>query len=119
MIEFAGLAYALAKEAFGYFKEGKEVFDTLKDATDTVKEIKEHYQLKDADPKLVDFQWPDASGFAKVAAADGYSLSWARPDKVASRELEGYEIMYEVNEKERTRRKLVLRDGLVLIGKKT
>ncbi len=118
MIEFAGVAYALAKEAFGYFKDGKEVFDTLKSAADTATDIKEHYQLKDADPKLVDINWPVTSGFGKEAEAAGYKISWSRPDMVASRELEGHEIMYEVNEKERTRRKLVLRDGLVLIGKK-
>lgn len=119
MIELAGVAYALAREAFGYFKAGKEVFDILKGAADTATDIKEHYQLKDADPKLVDFQWPEASGFAKEAAAAGYKISWSQPDKVASRELDGYQIMYEINEKERTRRMLVLRDGLVLIGKKT
>jgi hypothetical protein len=118
MIEFAGLAYTLAKEAFGYFKEGKEVFDALKGAADTAKDIKEHYQLKDADPRLVDFQWPEKSGFMKRAEADGYTIRWSQPDKVVSRELDGYEVMYEVDEKERTRRKLVLRDGLVLIGKK-
>lgn len=119
MIEFAGLAYTLAKEAFGYFKEGKEVFDALKGAADTAEDIKEHYQLKDAAPRLVDFQWPEKSGFMKGAEAAGYTIAWSRPDKVASRELDGYEIMYEIDEKERTRRMLVLRDGLVLIGKKT
>jgi hypothetical protein len=32
MIEFAGLAYTLAKEAFGYIKEGAEFFDAIQDA---------------------------------------------------------------------------------------
>lgn len=47
-----------------------------------------------------------------------YRIGWSQPDKVARRELDGYEIMYEIDEKERTRRSLILRDGLVLIGKK-
>ena len=119
MIEFAGLAYTLAKEAFGYFNEGTEMFDAIKSAADTAKDIHQHYQLKDVAPRLVDFQWPEASGFIKRAGAAGYTIGWSRPDKVASRELDGYEIMYEIDENERTRRTLVLRDGLVLIGKKT
>jgi hypothetical protein len=118
MIEFAGLAYALAKEAYEYFKDGREVFDALKGAADAVKDVKEHFQLKDADPKLVDLEWPQKSGFMKRAEADGYTIAWSRPDKVASREIDGYEVMYEIDENERTRRKLVLRDGLVLIGRK-
>lgn len=118
MIEYAGVAYALAKEAFGYLKDGKEVIDTLKGAADTATEIKGHYQIKDADSKLVDIEWPKTSGFGKEAEAAGYKIRWSEPDKVASRKLDGYEIMYEINEKERTRRKIVLRDGLILIGKK-
>ena len=118
MIEFAGLAYALAKEAYGYFMDGKEVFDELKGAADTVKEVKEHFQLKDIEPKLVDLEWPQKSGFIKRAEADGYTIAWSRPDKIASREIDGYEVMYEVDENARTRRKLVLYDGLTLIGRK-
>lgn len=102
MIEFAGLAYTLAKEAFGYIKEGAEFFDAIQDAPQ----------------RLVDFDWPETSGFIKGAEAAGYKIGWSQPDKVASRELDGYEIMYEIDEKKRTRRSLVLRDGLVLIGKK-
>lgn len=119
MIEFSGLAYTLAKEAFGYYKECKDVLDALNGGADKAKDIKEYYQLKDATPRLVDFQWPEKSGFAKETEAAGYRISWSQPDMVASRELEGYEIMYEINEQEQTRRMLVLRDGLVLIGKKT
>lgn len=118
MIEFAGLAYALAKEAYGHFKDGKEVFDALKGAADTIKDFKEHFQLKETEPKLVDFEWPQKSGFMKCAEADGYTIAWSRPDKIASREIEGYQVMYEVDEKARTRRKLVLYDGLTLIGRK-
>lgn len=118
MIEFAGLAYTLAKEAFGNFKVERKAFNADQDVADAAKDINEHFQYKDVAPRLVDFQWPEVSGFIKSAEAAGYRIGWSQPDKVARRELDGYEIMYEIDEKERTRRSLILRDGLVLIGKK-
>lgn len=48
MIEFAGFAYAVAKEAYGY--------------------IKEHFEVKEIDPKLFDYDWVNKSGFDKACA---------------------------------------------------
>ena len=93
MIEWAGLLYTLAKELGAYLDY-------------------------DEQEKLVDFQWPDASGFQANAEKEGYRISWCRPDKLATRQLEGYELLFEVDKAKRIRYRLVLRDGLTLIGKK-
>jgi hypothetical protein len=116
MIELLGTAYALAKEAYGYYKDAKEVFDASKGAYEAAKDIKEHFEVKEGEPKLVDFGWPDVSGFQ--AKEQGYEVAWSKPDRVASREIDGYEVMYEIDKNANTKRKLVLRDGLVLIGRK-
>ena len=94
MIELAGLLYSFAKDLGSYASWDEE-------------------------EKLVDFQWPDASGFKANAENEGYAVAWSRPDKIASRMLEGYEILFEVDKIKRVRFRLVLRDGLTLIGKKT
>ena len=92
MIEFAGLLYGLAKDLGTYLSWDEE-------------------------EKLVDIHWPDASGFKADAEAKGYQLRWCRADRVESRKLEGYEVLYEVDKLKRIRRRLVLRDGLTLMGK--
>jgi hypothetical protein len=118
MIEWAGTAYALGKEIYGYLKDGKEVFDAAKGAYDSAKEVKEHFEVKEAEPKLVEMSWVQKSGFDRACADEGYTLAWSRPDKVASRELDGFQVMYEIDKGARLKRKLVLYDGLVLPGRK-
>jgi len=68
--------------------------------------------------KLVDMQWVEKSGFDKYAAEKGYTLRWTNPDKVESRKLEGYDVMFEVNSDEHVRYKLMLEGGQVLMGKR-
>lgn len=111
MIEWAGTVYALAKEVYGYLKDAKDVYEAAKD-------VKENFEIKEGDPKLVDIGWPQKSGFQAKSEAEGYEIAWSRPDRVASRELDGYEVMYEVDKDTKLKRKLVLYDGLVLIGRK-
>lgn len=93
MIELLGLLYDVAKGVKDYLKWDEE-------------------------EKLVDFNWPEKSGFKAKAESDGLQIAWSRPDRVASRELDGYEILYEIDKLKRVRRKLVLKDGSVLIGKR-
>lgn len=81
------------------------------------KDLKEHYEWKEED-KLVDLPWVEKSGFDKAAEANGYKLHWSRPDHIESRKLDGYEVMFELDKSARVRRRLVARDGLVLLGKK-
>jgi hypothetical protein len=68
--------------------------------------------------KLVELPWVEASGFNRVAEANGYKLYWSRPDRIESRKIDGYEVMFELDEVARMRRRLVTRDGLVLLGRK-
>lgn len=118
MIEYAGTAYALAKEVYGYIKDVKEVYDAGKGAFDAARDMKQHFEINEGEPKLVDFGWPEKSGFMAKAKQNGYEVAWSKPDRVASREIDGYEAMFEIDKDAKVKRKLVLRDGLVLIGRK-
>lgn len=84
---------------------------------DLVKDIKEYLEW-DEEEKLVDINWPEKSGLKMKAEAEGMKISWIRPDRLDSLQLDGYELIYEVDKVKRIRRKLVLYDGLVLVGKK-
>ncbi len=92
MFEFAGLLYEIAKD------------------------IRKSRQWKGED-KLVDFEWPTYSGFAQKLASEKKTVVWVRPDQVARCMHGGLELIYEVDEKKRVRRRLVLRDGLTLMCK--
>jgi hypothetical protein len=92
MFEYLGLLYALAKD------------------------LKKYLEWKE-ETKLVSSDWIEKSGFRREAENNGILLRWSRPDKVESRILDGYEVMYEIDRSKRVRRKLVLKDGLVLLGK--
>lgn len=98
MFEFLGVAYGPLKDAYNALKAKADLPEK---------------------EKLVDVEWPMKSGFQENATKQGWEIGWSRPDKVASRELDGYQIMYEVDTKNSCVYRLVLRDGLVLIGKKT
>lgn len=93
MIEWAGLFYTLAKELGSYLDYDEE-------------------------EKLVNFQWPVDSGFQANAEKEGYQISWSRPEDIPTRQLQGSEVLYEVDKVRRIRYRLVLKDGLTLIGKK-
>jgi hypothetical protein len=117
MIEWLGTAYALGKGLLQYANGAKEVYDVAKGAYDVGKEVKHHFEWKEGEPKLVDMQWVQNSGFDRAAAAQGYTLAWSRPDKVASREIDGYQVMYELDKETRVKRKIVVYDGSILLGK--
>ena len=92
MIEAAGALYSLAKGLGSYLRWDEE-------------------------EKLVDIRWPEESGFKSDVEESGYRISWCRPDKIASRKLDGYEVLFEIDRVKRVRSRIVLRDGLTLIGK--
>lgn len=71
--------FVLAKEAYEYLKGAKEVFDVGKGALDAAKDIKEHFEIKEGEPKLVDFEWTRKSGFQEQAEAQGYKIAFSRP----------------------------------------
>lgn len=80
------------------------------------KDLKDYLEFEETD-KLVAPDWIKKSGFAEKWSDKGYKLRWERPDKIESRRLEGWEVLYEVDKIKRLRRRIVLRDGMVLIGK--
>jgi hypothetical protein len=92
MLEWLGLIYGIAKDLKDYLR----------------------YEEED---KLVDSNWPAKSGFDEKWRQEGYQLRWSRPDKIETRRLEGWEVLYEVDKIRRVRRRIALRDGMVLIGK--
>jgi len=65
--------------------------------------------------KVVEFNYPTASGIQQKLEAQGYRLSWCRPERVPSLvDIEGYEVVVEAD----TRGALSAfraRDGLVLV----
>jgi len=93
------------------------VIDLLGLLYDVAKDIKNYLEWNEEE-RLVDFGWPEKSGLNAKADAEGMTLTWCKPDMLASRQLDGYEIVYEIDKAKRVRRRLVLRDGLVLIGKR-
>jgi len=92
MLEWLGFIYGIAKDLKDYLKYAEE-------------------------DKLVDLSWTEKSGFSAKWEQKGYEVRWSRPDKIESRRLEGWEVLYEVYKIKRVRRRMVSRDGMVLIGK--
>ena len=69
--------------------------------------------------KLVTSTWWEASDLKKHYEEKGFrSFGWSNADRVAERQAEGAEIVYEVDNARKTRSKLVNRSGQVLIGRK-
>ena len=83
------------------------------------KDIK-NYLTWDEEVKVVDREWLKKSGFEKNLEEQGYKLYWSAPDKVESRKLDGYDVMFEVDKIKRVRCRIEKgRDKLVLLGKKS
>ncbi len=83
-----------------------------------IKDVVGYLEWDEDEPKLVDWQWLEASGMRQESADQGIELKWCSPEKLESRLLSGNEIIFEVDKVKRSRRRIVLKDGLVLIGKK-
>ena len=97
MIEILGLLYGLGKDLKTYFEW-------------------------DVEDKLVDRNWLELSKFKDRVEREGYIVSWSAENKMESRLLSGYEIVYEIDKSKRVRRRIVRgpkHDLLVLIGKKS
>lgn len=96
MIEYLGFFYGVAKDIKDYLKWNEET-------------------------KVVDREWLKKSGFGKEMESQGYKLYWSRPEKIETRKLDGYEIVFEIDKLKRIRRRIEWsggRDSLVLLGKK-
>lgn len=92
MIEWLGIAYEIAKDLKDHLKWGERT-------------------------KEIDGQWLERSGFANHITAQGIRLFWSRPDSIATHELDGWSVVYELDQKERIRYRLVRYDGTTLLGR--
>jgi len=95
MIEYLGFLYGVAKDIKEYLKWNEET-------------------------KSVDREWLEKSGFGKEMGNRGYKLYWSRPEKIETRKLDGYEIIFEIDKLKRIRRRIERtseRDSLILLGK--
>lgn len=68
--------------------------------------------------KLVEFNYPTASGIQQRLAVQGYSVSWCRPERVSSIELEGGQVVIEPDTAG-SFSTFRLRDGMVLVKRRT
>ncbi len=82
------------------------------------KDLYKKFTWHEQEPKLVNFEWIESSGLKDKFESDGYIIRWSKPDKAESYFVDGYEYMYEHDKSKKISRKIVLKDGLVLIGKK-
>ncbi len=80
------------------------------------KDLKDYLEYKEED-KLVDSSWLEKSGFDQEWKRKGYQLRWSRPEKVPSRRYDGWEVLYEVDKTKHVRRRIILKDASILIGK--
>ncbi len=68
-------------------------------------------------PKVVSQRYPEKSGLAARAAAEGFGLGWVRGKLAAEKILEGWEYVYEPDEEHRVKRRLIDGDESVLMKK--
>jgi hypothetical protein len=66
--------------------------------------------------KAVDMEYIHKSGLSEKLEKEGYKLYWSTFDKVASKKLDGWEIIYEIDEENRTKYRLVVNNEVILIG---
>lgn len=92
MIEFLGLMYGIAKDVKDWLKWDEQT-------------------------KQIDRDWLNRSGFENHMIASGIRLYWSKPDSVATRELDGWSVVCELDQSKRIRYRLVRYDGTVLLGK--
>lgn len=92
MIEWIGLLYTFAKDLRDYVKWDEAV-------------------------KTVDMDWLEKSGFRAALEANGIELRWSRPERLPTVQFDGWEVVYELDKGNCVRRKLVLWDGLTLVGR--
>ena len=69
--------------------------------------------------KEVNSAWWESSELKKHYEARSYQdFRWSDPDRVAERVAQGKEVLYELDEKQRIKYKLVNKSGQVLMGRK-
>jgi len=97
MIEWLGLLYGAGNDLIDYLKWNEE-------------------------DKEVDLSWLEKSGFKEESEKDNIELVWLRARRVETKLIEGYEVFYELDNKKRVRRRIIIKDSsgnveLVLVKK--
>jgi len=92
MFEIFGLTYILSKDLKDYSKWDEEVERVVSD-------------------------WPEKSGFKEQAEKHGIAFRWSFPEQLESYLNAGYEIIYEIDKAKCCRKRFILKDGSILIGK--
>ncbi|MDR3427021.1 hypothetical protein [Silvimonas sp.] len=72
---------------------------------------------KETAPKLVTNQWLAQPEFLEQSQAANLKLHWTTQRKLAEREQDGFEMLFELDRLNRVRRKLILYDGSMLLAK--
>ena len=67
--------------------------------------------------KVVNSNWWESSELKKNLKAQGYKFRWSNADAVEQQRSIGYEIIYEEDNSNKKKYKLINRSGQVLIGK--
>jgi hypothetical protein len=94
------------------------IYQIGKDLIGMSKFIKEKYFDWKEETKFVDLQYIKKSGLQEKLENEGFRLRWSAFEKVESRKLDGWDYVYEIDETNRTKYKLEVKDELVLIGLK-
>ncbi len=82
------------------------------------KEINDHSNWDEEEERVVT-NWPEKSGLKEQAEKNGISFHWSFPEQLESNLNAGYEILYEIDQSKFTRKRFTLKDGSILIGKRT
>ncbi len=82
---------------------------------DVIGIAKGKYEWK-ADIKNVNLEYIEKSGLKEKIKSDGYSFKWSLLNNVETLKLDGWEIIYEIDETTRTKYQLVVNNELTLIG---
>ncbi|MFC1876622.1 hypothetical protein ACFL2E_05035 [Thermodesulfobacteriota bacterium] len=93
------------------------IYQVGKDLIGIGKFIKEKFDWKE-EIKFVDLQYIEKSGLQEKLENEGFHLRWSAFEKVESRKLDDWNYVYEIDEKNRTKYKLEVKDELVLMGLK-
>jgi len=104
IIEFLGATYTIGKVAYSGFK--------------IIKYIKERFEIKEGEPKRIDSDWVEKSGFNGRMKDEGYELRWVRSERVETLKLDNWELVYEVDKEKKVKQRLVQYDDTALMGKK-
>ncbi len=82
------------------------------------KEINDHSKWNEEEERVVS-NWPEKSGLKEQAKKNNIVFLWSFPEHLESHFNAGYEILYEIDQSKFTCKRFTLKDGSILVGKRT